>query len=115
MPAQTRKRAAESSGGSNGAHEIEKQASLKRQKLGDRTDYSRWRLQDKNSDHTWIYVEDDEEAKAWPQSKAEKWYLGEDVVSWLSKLPRGQHANDALRLIGCTDAAEARKPSRRHT
>jgi lanosterol synthase len=75
----SRKRGAESDG-TNGAHDLEKGAAPKRQKLGKRTDYTRWRLKDNNSDHTWIYLEDDETSKAWPQTTAEKWYLGLDVV-----------------------------------
>ncbi len=29
---------------------------------------------------TWHYLEDDEKAKEWPQSYADKWYLGLPLV-----------------------------------
>jgi lanosterol synthase len=80
-----RKRGAEPA--TNGAREVEKDAALKRRKLGERTDYARWRIRDDNSDHTWIYLEDDEAAKSWPQSKAEKWHLGLGVVGCPTVLP----------------------------
>jgi lanosterol synthase len=55
----------------------------KRPKIGTKTDVTRWRLKDDESRHTWHYLEDDEAAKDWPQSVAEKWYLN---------LPLGQPA-----------------------
>jgi lanosterol synthase len=48
-------------------------------KLGEKTDISRWRLKDDESRHTWHYLSE-EEAKEWPQSIADKWYLGLDLV-----------------------------------
>lgn len=47
----------------------------KKAKLADRTDYSRWRLLDDNGRQTWHYLEDDEDAKEWPQSTADKYFL----------------------------------------
>ncbi|KAK3377543.1 terpenoid cyclases/protein prenyltransferase alpha-alpha toroid [Podospora didyma] len=48
----------------------------KRTRIEDRTDYLRWRLRDDESRHTWHYLEDDEAAKEWPQTHADKYYLG---------------------------------------
>jgi lanosterol synthase len=80
MPSRPSKKRAAEPTATNGLHDLEKQTAAKRQKLGERTDYTRWRVKDDNSNHTWHYLEDDEAAKAWPQSKAEKWFLGLDVV-----------------------------------
>ncbi len=52
----------------------------KRQKLEEKTDRTRWRMLDENGRHTWHYLEDDEAAKKWPQSVADKYYLGLDTV-----------------------------------
>lgn len=48
--------------------------------LQDRTDYSRWRLLDEAGRHTWHYLEDDEAAEKWPQSLADKYFLGLPLV-----------------------------------
>lgn len=37
-------------------------------------------MKDDAGTQTWHYLESDEEAKAWPQSIADKWYLGMDTV-----------------------------------
>lgn len=58
----------------------------KRPKLQERTDYSRWRMLDEAGRHTWHYLEDEEDAKEWPQSLADKWYLGLPMVIPLSAL-----------------------------
>lgn len=41
-----------------------------------KTDYSKWRLLDEKGRQTWHYLKTDEEAKAWPQTTADKWHLG---------------------------------------
>lgn len=51
----------------------------KRPKLSERTDYSKWRMLDEKGRQTWHYL-DDEEVKKWPQSDADKWYLGLPLV-----------------------------------
>lgn len=79
---------ASTSGRSNGAAQSRKragngdesQAMPKRPKIGTKTDFTRWRVKDDESRHTWHYLEDDEAVKAWPQSVAEKWYLGLPLV-----------------------------------
>jgi lanosterol synthase len=52
----------------------------KRHKIADSTDRTRWRMRDDESRHTWHYLEDDEAVKAWPQSLADKYYLGLPLV-----------------------------------
>lgn len=52
----------------------------KRSRIEDRTDYSRWRMRDDESRHTWHYLEDDAEAKKWPQTLADKYFLGLPLV-----------------------------------
>lgn len=44
------------------------------------TDRTRWRLLDERGRQTWHYLRTDEEVKAWPQSTADKWFLGLDTV-----------------------------------
>ena len=53
----------------------------KRQRLPERTDPTRWRLRDEAGCQTWHYLDDDEEAKKWPQSLADKYFLGLPLVS----------------------------------
>jgi lanosterol synthase len=55
----------------------------KRQRLEDRTDYTRWRMRDDESRHTWHYLEDDDATKEWPQTLADKYYLGLPLVRTL--------------------------------
>lgn len=45
-----------------------------------KTDYSRWRLLDDDGRQTWHYLESDEENKKWPQSIADKYFLGLPTV-----------------------------------
>jgi lanosterol synthase len=50
-------------------------------RTGDKkTDLSRWRMLDDKGNHTWHYLKTDAEAKEWPQSIADKWYLNLDTV-----------------------------------
>jgi lanosterol synthase len=56
------------------------ESSVRRPTLSDRTDYSRWRLLDERGRQTWHYLEDDEDAREWPQSTADKYYLGLPLV-----------------------------------
>lgn len=46
-----------------------------------RTDHKRWRLLDERGRQRWMYLHSKEEAGAWPQSVADKYHLGMDVVS----------------------------------
>ncbi|KAE8416353.1 terpenoid cyclases/protein prenyltransferase alpha-alpha toroid [Aspergillus pseudocaelatus] len=50
-----------------------------------KTDYSRWRLLDDDGRQTWHYLESDEENAKWPQSVADKYFLG--LPTGLPKLP----------------------------
>lgn len=52
----------------------------KRPKLSERTDHSKWRMLDEKGRQTWHYLEDDDEAKEWPQSKADRYFLGQPLV-----------------------------------
>jgi lanosterol synthase len=52
----------------------------KQPRIGSELDKTRWRLKDDDSRHTWHYLEDDNAAKEWPQSYAEKWYLNQSLV-----------------------------------
>ena len=46
-----------------------------------RTNYRRWRLLDERGRQRWIYLRTQEEMADWPQSLADKYHLGMDVVS----------------------------------
>lgn len=45
-----------------------------------RTDYSRWRLLDDRGRQTWEYLETDKAVREWPQSTADKYFLGLPTV-----------------------------------
>ncbi|KKK12356.1 hypothetical protein P175DRAFT_0459005 [Aspergillus ochraceoroseus IBT 24754] len=53
-----------------------------------KTDYSRWRLLDDDGRQTWHYLESDKENKEWPQSAADKYFLG--LPTGLPKLPKAK-------------------------
>ena len=60
--------------------DVEEEKPAKRTKLASKTDYSRWRLLDEKGRQTWHYLDDDEEAKSWPQTTADKYFLGLPTV-----------------------------------
>lgn len=60
----------------------------KQPKVRENTDITRWRCVDEDGRLTWQYLEDDEDAKEWPQSFADKWYLGLDLVRFFPFEPR---------------------------
>ncbi|RYP78013.1 hypothetical protein DL769_003285 [Monosporascus sp. CRB-8-3] len=66
----------------------------KRPNLEDKTDRTRWRMLDEKGRHTWHYLEEDEAAKKWPQSIADKYYLGLDTEQ--PDLPRAKKPLDAV-------------------
>ena len=73
-----RKRFSDGNGGSYGHVS-------KRPRIQDTTDRTRWRMRDNESRHTWRYLEDDEAAEKWPQSAADKYFLGLPLVcNWTS-------------------------------
>ncbi|KAI0396768.1 terpene synthase [Xylariaceae sp. FL0594] len=91
-------------GTANGTHRVEKQASnghshasslARTPQIADKTDRSRWRLRDERGRLTWHYLEDDQSVKEWPQSIADKWYLGMDTG--LPNLPKPKTPLDAVR------------------
>lgn len=52
----------------------------KKPRLESKTDYSRWRMRDDKGRLTWHYLEDDEELEKWPQTYADKYFLGLPLV-----------------------------------
>lgn len=82
---QTKKRAGDTNGSANGN-------AAKRQRIETRTDYTRWRMRDDESRHSWHYLEDDDAAKEWSQSVADKYYLGLPLVC-----KRGTNSAPVLR------------------
>ncbi|GJC93250.1 terpene cyclase/mutase family member [Colletotrichum higginsianum] len=65
---QSRKRVAEA---------IAEQEWPKKPRIDAKTDRTRWRMKDEDGRHTWKYLgADDEAAKNWPQTYADKYYLG---------------------------------------
>lgn len=70
----------------------------KRPRIAEKTDFTRWRMRDDESRQTWHYLEDDEAAKRWPQTYADKYYLGLPLV----KPPTLTNGSSALTL---TDAS----------
>jgi lanosterol synthase len=46
----------------------------------EKTDYTKWRLKDDRGCQTWHYLKSEEEVKAWPQSTADKYFLGMETV-----------------------------------
>lgn len=73
----TKKRAGDVNGNGDGGVDGH---TAKRLRIEDRTDFSRWRMRDDESRHTWHYLEDDTEAKKWPQTLADKYFLGLPLV-----------------------------------
>ncbi|KAL4868710.1 hypothetical protein BDV12DRAFT_209020 [Aspergillus spectabilis] len=57
-------------------------------------DRSRWRLRNDNGRQTWHYLEDDDAARRWPQSLADKYYLGLPLNQPI--LPKPQTPNQAI-------------------
>lgn len=57
-------------GSVKGASKIENEA----------TDIQHWRLLDERGRQTWHYLDSDEKAKAWPQTTADRYFLGLDLV-----------------------------------
>lgn len=52
----------------------------KRPRLEKKTDVTRWRCKDDEGRLTWHYLADDKAAKEWPQTYADKYYLGLPLV-----------------------------------
>ena len=53
--------------------------------VDEKTDIYRWRLLDERGCQTWHYLESDKEIKAWPQSIADKYFLGLPLVRFTAK------------------------------
>ncbi|EPE09142.1 lanosterol synthase [Ophiostoma piceae UAMH 11346] len=70
--------------------------STKKTRLPERTDLSRWRMRDDDDGcQTWHYLDDDAEAKKWPQTLADKYFLGLPLD--LPALPAPETPLDAVR------------------
>ncbi|KAH8656633.1 oxidosqualene:lanosterol cyclase-like protein [Tricladium varicosporioides] len=70
-------------------------SSYKKPKLSETTDRTKWRLLSERGRHVWQYLEDDEDAEEWPQSYAEKWYLG--LPRPLPDLPKAKTPLDSVK------------------
>lgn len=66
----------------NGEANASDKSAAKKPRLEETTDRTRWRMKDEAGRHTWHYLEDDKDAKEWPQSYADKWYLGLPLVCY---------------------------------
>jgi len=64
--------------------DIAEQELPKRPRLDAKTDATRWRMKNDDGRQTWHYLADDDAAKEWPQTYADKWYLGLPLVSFTS-------------------------------
>ncbi|KAL8808875.1 MAG: hypothetical protein Q9200_003939 [Gallowayella weberi] len=60
-----------------------------------RTDPARWRLLDERGRQTWHYLQSDDQLKAWPQSTADRYFLG--LPTNLPSLPRPEIPLDSAR------------------
>ncbi|TGJ80517.1 hypothetical protein E0Z10_g8245 [Xylaria hypoxylon] len=69
-------------------------ADTKRPRIADKTDRTRWRLLDESGRLTWHYLENEDAVKKWPQSTADRWYLGLDID--LPDLPKPKKPLDAV-------------------
>lgn len=65
---------------SNGVNGHSDEHDTKRQKVAEPVDRTRWRMKSDDGRHTWHYLDDDAAVKEWPQSYADKWYLGLPLV-----------------------------------
>src|SRR5690242_20302123 len=86
----------------------------KRPNLRD-TDHTRWRMRNDDGRQTWHYLEDDEAAKEWPLSNADKWYLGLPLVRFVSNGFRGpfRHLTRRWLIFGCPGRTSRYSPSPR--
>lgn len=64
----------------NGVNGHDEEHDSKRQKVAEPVDRARWRMKSDDGRHTWHFLDDDDAAKKWPQSYADKWYLGLPLV-----------------------------------
>ncbi|KAI1813778.1 oxidosqualene:lanosterol cyclase [Poronia punctata] len=70
------------------------ESKARKPRIAENIDRTRWRLLDENGRFTWHYLEDDEAVQKWPQSMADKWYLGLDTD--LPTLPKPKKPLDAV-------------------
>ena len=48
--------------------------------VAEKTDYTKWRMKNDRGCQTWHYMDSEEEEKAWPQTTADRHFLGMDTV-----------------------------------
>nr|UPW35109.1 oxidosqualene clavarinone cyclase [Didymella macrostoma] len=73
----------------------------------EKTDYTRWRLKDDRGCQTWHYLQTEEEVKAWPQSAADRYFMGMET----SNTPYGtrwDRVNETTK--GLPELSTARTP-----
>ena len=63
---------------------------LAAQERDDQTDRTRWRLKDDHGRHIWHYIEKD--AEHWPQTVADKYFLGLATVREFLRSPNPAYA-----------------------
>lgn len=78
------------------------------------TDRTRWRLLDERGRQTWHYLRTDDEVEEWPQSTADKWFLGLDTVrchveSYSTFLGRILNSAGTTRTPTCQDPSSIRR------
>lgn len=56
-------------------------------------------MKDDDGRHRWTYLEDDEDVKNWPQSYADKYYLGLPLVSLPGLIERASALDPVARAI----------------
>jgi len=83
----------------------------KRPKLRETTDHGRWRMRDDEGRHTWHYLDDDEAAKEWPQTYADKYYLGLPLVSIVATARVPPQPVDHTSTRACPSCRSRRHPS----
>ena len=78
------------------------------------TDIQRWRLLDERGRQTWHYLETDGEVKKWPQSVADRYFLGLPLVSIDAQF---ELCGQALTLLfqGLTRSAKGKDSIGLHT
>lgn len=86
----------------NGVNGQDDEHDSKRQKVAEPVDRTRWRMKSDDGRHTWHYLDDDQAVEKWPQSYADKWYLGLPLV----RLPAPHQHAPGARPTDLTSIAE---------
>lgn len=93
----------------NGVNGRDEEHDSKRQKVAEPVDRTRWRMKSDDGRHTWHYLDDKEAVEHWPQSYADKWFLGLPLVRLPALSSKGlQHAD--LPDLCCRTSLPWRRP-----